>query len=430
MRAVLLAVLAVAASLAAGPAGGAAEDLPEAETRFRSEVAAEIAAFADACAKLGAKDAGLAALEEARDLDPLAKGLKPAGDSLAALPADAPDGAAFPKRRAEAGRAVAKAYDRCCALRHDPKEDARFDDYALRALRWDPAEPRLKRAAAAAEAASGGNRPVEAGLFLRGVLRADPQGAARGRYDGLVDCLAKKDPVLLGSAAQDLVAFVSIPKDWRKGGTFPVLVAVDGAGCDFLGCARGFAAARGARPFIVVSPMTLTNTNELLPAKYPAYPKPLLDRWNGKRIDFDGPGVEAVLAEVRRRFGGEEKVFVTGFSGGGNYCYYKLLHDPAGVRGAAPCCGNFAGYGVDDAPGAGPAGGPPVHLFTGEKDEHRFFTFGNRDSPGIEPQTDAAAAALARLGYTRVERTMVKGSGHSPLRDQVWKFVDEVTGAK
>lgn len=316
-------------------AAGAAEDFSEAEGKLRREAAGEILAFADACSKVGAKEAGLAAVEEARDLDPLAKDLKTAGDARAALPADAPDAASFPKKRAEAGKAVAKAYDRCTALKHDAKEDARFDDYSLRALRWDPSDARVKRAAAASEAASGGNRPVEAGLFLRGILRADPEGAGKGRYDALVDGLARKDPLLLGSAAQDLVAFVSLPKDWRKGKAFPVLVAVDGAGCDFLGCARGFAAARGSRPLIVVSPMTLSNTNDLLPAKYPAYPKPLLDRWNG-----------------------------------------------------------------------------------------------NRDSPGIEPQTDAAAAALARLGYARVERTMVKGSGHSPLRDQVWKFVDEVMGVK
>ena len=421
---------AAALLLLAAAASASAQEPSDAEAKLRQEAAAEVVAFAGECAKLGARSEGLAAVEEARDLDRLATGIRAAGDALAALPADAPAAAAFPRKRAEAGKAVAKAYDRLCAMKHDPKADARFEDYLVRALRWDPADARVKRAATAAEAAQDGKRLPAAGLLLRGILRADPEGAGKGRYDGLLDRMAQKDLLVLGSATQDLVAFVSLPRDWKRGKSFPVLVAVDGAGCGFEGCARTFATTRGSRPFIVVSPMTLTNTNELLAAKYPAYPKALLDRWNGSRIDFDGPGVDAVLAEVRKRFGGEEKVFVTGFSGGGNWCYYKVLHDPGGVRGAAPCCANFAGYGVDGAPGAGPSGGPPVHVFTGEKDEHRDFTFGKKDSPGIEPQTDNAVAALKQLGYTRVERTMVKGSGHSALPDQVWRFVDEVLGSK
>jgi predicted esterase len=425
LRAAVAAVL-----LAAASAAGAAEGVSDAGSKIRQGMASDLAAFAGECAKLGAKAEGLAAVEEARDLDRLCPGIKAAEEAVAALPADAPDAAAFPKRRAEAGKSLAKSYDRLAALKHDAKDDARFDDYAARALRWDSSEARIKRAASVAEAAQKDKRIVGAGLLLRGVLRADPEGAARGKYDGLAERMAREELLVLGSADRDLVAFVSLPREWKKGKPCPVLVAVDGAGCGFEGAARTFATTRGSRPFIVVSPMTLSNTNELVAAKYPAYTKAVLDRWNGKRIDFDGAGMEGVLAAVRRMFGGEEKVFVTGFSGGGNYCYYKLLHDPAGVRGAAPCCANFSGYGVDGAPGAGPSGGPPVHIFTGEKDEHRDFTFGKKDSPGIEPQTDNAVAALQKLGFTRVERTMVKGVGHSAQPDQVWRFVDGVLGAK
>jgi hypothetical protein len=288
----------------------------------------------------------------------------------------------------------------------------------------------VKRAAAAADAASSGNRPLEAGLLVRGVLRADAAAAAKGKYDALVDRLAQRDLFVLGSMERDLVAYVSLPKGWKRGGSYPVLVGVEGAGCNFQGYGQGLAGARGSRAVIVVSPVTLSNTNALDPAKYPGYGKDLLAKWNGNRIEFDGPGVEGVLAEIRKRFGGEEKVFVTGFSGGGNYCYWKLLHDPEHVRGAAPACANFAGYGVDGAPGAGPSGGPPVRILTGEKDEHREFTFGKKDSPGIEPQTDNAVAALKTLGYTKVERTMLPGVGHSSCVPQVWKFVDEVMGAK
>jgi hypothetical protein len=84
--------------------------------------------------------------------------------------------------------------------------------------------------------------------------------------------------------------------------------------------------------------------------------------------------------------------------------------------------------GAEGAPGAGAGGGPPVHILTGEKDEHREFTFGKKDSPGIEPQTDRAVEVLQGLGYANVRRTMVKGAGHSSLPAEVWKFVDEVVG--
>ena len=167
----------------------------------------------------------------------------------------------------------------------------------------------------------------------------------------------------------------------------------------------------------------------LAKAKYPHYAQSLLDEWTGKRLEFDGAGVDALLAEIRALFGGEEKVFLTGFSGGGQYTYYKLLTDPEHVAGAVPCCANFAGNGKQGAPKAGDGGGPPVRILTGEQDKHREFTHGDKNSPGIEPQTDHAMKTLTELGYKNVERIMVK-AGHSPLHAKVWKFVDEVLGKR
>ncbi|MCK6479822.1 MAG: hypothetical protein L6R43_06660 [Planctomycetes bacterium] len=429
MRAVLLLLaLLPSALLPPGPARAAGAPSP-AEEKARREAAALVLEFASWCSANGAKAAGTAALEEARDLDRLHGDIPGLERALAALPGEGPGGAAAAKRREEAGKGIARVYDRLAAMKHEAADDARFREYGARALRWEPSEARVKRALAAVEEA-GTARPEEAGILLRAVKAADPEGAAKGRFDALEARLAQKDVLLLGSPTHPLMAFVSLPREWRKGREHPVLVAVDGAGCGFLGCARGFAAARGSRPLIVVSPMTLSNTNDLDPAKYPAYDPALLREWAGRRIEFDGKGMDALLAEVRRKFGGEERVFVTGFSGGGNWCYYKVLTDPAGVRGAAPACANFAGYGVQESPGAGEGGGPPVHILTGEKDEHRDFTFGRRDSPGIEPQTDAAVAALEGKGFTNLRRTMVKGAGHSPLREQVLAFVDEVLAGK
>jgi hypothetical protein len=98
-----------------------------------------------------------------------------------------------------------------------------------------------------------------------------------------------------------------------------------------------------------------------------------------------------------------------------------VLH-PGRVIVSAPACANFGGMGFSDAQPV--EGGPPVRILTGEKDEHRDFTFGNKNSPGIEPQTDAAVAALEKLGFKDVTRTMLKGVGHSACPLQVWEAVD------
>jgi hypothetical protein len=284
----------------------------------------------------------------------------------------------------------------------------------------------VKRALGEAEKLGKTRKPVQAGLLLRAVRRTAPDSS--DAVQAVEVRLAQKDVLMLGSETHPLVAFVSLPKSWKKGGKFPVLIAVDGAGCNFLGAGRGFSKSRGSRPVIVISPVTLSNTNALNPAKYPAYDKALLDEWGGRRMDFDGPGMEAILTIVRERFGGEEKVFVTGFSGGGNYCYWKFITDPEGCRGAAPACANYSGMGIGGAEGPGEGGGPPIHIMTGAQDPHRTWTFGKEGNPGIEPQTDNAEAKLKELGFTNVRRTMIKGAKHSSLQKQVWEFVDEVLG--
>ena len=178
---------------------------------------------------------------------------------------------------------------------------------------------------------------------------------------------------------------------------------------------------------IVLAPCTLTNTNKLEPKKYAFYTKEQLDEGNRDRFAFDLEGLNGLLQILKERYGANDKIAITGFSGGGNLCYGFTIVHPDRVLCAAPACANFSGMG---AQGAKPVtgGGPPVHIMTGAKDPHRDFTFGNRNSPGIEPQSDNAVAALTELGFKNVRRTMLKAAGHSPLRVQAFQFYDEVAG--
>ena len=262
---------------------------------------------------------------------------------------------------------------------------------------------------------------------------ADPDGTKSGKYDASDIDLGKSGKLMLGSATQALVAWVSLPKDWKKSGTYPVLVGCEGAGCGYQGYFNAFVTERGSRSVIMVTPVTLSNTNALDAAKFPMYSKETLDKFAAPgqgRMEFDYPGVEAILADIEARFGGESKVFQTGFSGGGQFTYWRLLQHPDKVRGAAPACGTFNPGFANEAKSVADGGGPPVHVFTGEKDEHRQFTFGDKNQPGIEPQTDWAFEAFTKLGYAHTKRTMVPGSGHAALPRQVWEFVDEVISGK
>ncbi len=408
------------------------KDPSAAESKLKPEAAKAVAEFAAWCAQHGAKKAGAAALEEATSLDAQTPKLAETKSALDALTEDAADAAdAVAKERKTAGPKIAVAYDRLAAIEHEPKDAARFDAYLLDALGWDPSAARLGKARKAVDDAAAANHLDQAGRLLVGVKHVDVEGVAAGKYEKTEIELATKDVLLLGSDESPLVGYVSLPKDWAKGKSYPILVAVDGAGCGFLGCCRNFAKERAARQVVVVAPITLSNTNDLKPESYPCYPKSLLDGYPKEkareRVEFDAKGVSALLDVVRKRFGGEPKCFYTGFSGGGIFTYFMLFHAPEEVRGAAPACGNFGGIGLDGAPGA-KDGGPPVHLFTGEKDPHRDDVFGQK--PGITGQTDLAQENLEKLGYRHVERTDVKGAGHEAFPALVWKFVDQVLGAK
>jgi dienelactone hydrolase len=263
-------------------------------------------------------------------------------------------------------------------------------------------------------------------MLLARLRDADPD-PSKAKYDAVEQEAAAADVALVKAPGQDLVAWVSLPKGWQPKGEWPVLVAVEGAGCNFLGAVHGFMASRASRRYVVVTPCSLSNTNELKPETYPYYPPAVLSDWNARRIDFDLPGLEAILDVLVERYHAEKKVAITGFSGGGNLCYSLVMRRPQRVWAAAPACANFQpGLASDASPVED--GGPPVHLFTGANDEHKNDVFGQK--PGIEGQTDWAVESFGKLGFKNVKRTMLPGVGHSSCTTQVWAFLDEVTAAR
>ncbi|MHC5009760.1 MAG: hypothetical protein ACYTG6_02290 [Planctomycetota bacterium] len=371
--------------LASGPEAQADARLDRAEASQKSKIAKVWLDLARYLAGRDLKAQAEQALADARALAPELRDLDDVAERVAALEGGGEVDADAERRLEKARKDAAKGYDKLARLFADENDDPRHTLYLLEAVNLDPSKRRVGR---------------------------------------LAD-LAKQDLLLFKSPDHPMAAFISLPKAWKPGREWPVLVSVDGAGANFRGNARGFRNQRGSRDWITVAPHALSCTNELKPEKYPAYTPELLAEWDSHRGQFDVAGLAAILDHLKTLFGAADKVAITGFSGGGNLCYGMLLHHPERILLAAPACANFQPGLARDAPQA-EDGGPPVHIFTGENDPHRHLTHGTTP-PGIEEQTDWAQKALADHGFTRVQRTMLPGVGHSSLSKQVWEFVDEVT---
>ncbi len=394
------------------------------ETKQSGKIAKVFVDYARWLKVKGQKEEAQQAIAEARAADPDAKDLARLATEVEALPDSAQPDPGLERRRKKAHRDAAKLYDKLAAIEHDPKDTARFEGYLFKALELEPSKSRIgKISGRIKQLASNRKGVAEAGRLLVRLREADP----KGRYDALEAQLAQTDVVLIKSPDHAIVGYLSLPKGWSKNGSYSILVAVDGAGSNFLGAGRNFAKRRGSRPFIVLAPCSFSNTNAIQPQKYPFYSKEVLDEGSRNRIEFDDEGLQALLKVVRERFGGKEKIGITGFSGGGNLCYAMTALFPERILFSAPACANFSGMGYNRAKPVD-GGGPPVHIMTGARDPHREFTHGNKNSPGIEPQTDNAMKALEALNFTNVKRTMLPGVKHSPCHAKVWDFCDEVVG--
>lgn len=399
-RALLLPLLALL------PHPAAAKDAPDAKTL--EKVAKVWSDYARWLKEKGQKDEAAAAITRAREAG--ATDLEALAQEVEALePADADPGLAT--RREEAHKEAAKLYDKL------GKSD---DAWLLRAAETEPSKARLGKLAAAARALAGNRQSADrAGRILVRLRELDPEG----KWDAIEEEMARGD-VALVKGAHAMVGYLSLPKGWKKSEALPVLVAVEGAGCGFLGRARDAAQSRGSRGFLVLAPCSLSNTNALEESKYPWYSKQQLDDGGRNRIGFDVEGLLALLEVLKERYGASERFAITGFSGGGNLCYAMTALHPGRVICSVPACANFTGAGFADAQPV--EGGPPVRILTGEKDEHRDYTFGKKEMPGIEPQTDHAVKALEKLGFKDVTREMLKGVGHSACAAQVWERIDAI----
>src|SRR5262249_51890919 len=154
---------------------------------------------------------------------------------------------------------------------------------------------------------------------------------------------------------------------------WPVVVVIESADREFLRTATAFAEARRQRPFILVTPLVVTNGG----AGYRRVPSYHYSRevWVGieksSAFDFDMKGITAIMQDVEKFYGGMAPYFITGLEAAGHTVWAILFNHPEAVKAAALVCPNYLGRWVDEAhiSSAHERVELPIRNFVGTEDE-------------------------------------------------------------
>jgi len=160
------------------------------------------------------------------------------------------------------------------------------------------------------------------------------------------------------ATAHPMKYYVSLPRNWSPDGKWPVIVAPSAHYGDKGKTNALFAAERDAREarFIIVSPLVI-NADRL--AAMTEYRGAVADAISAAdaatdgrdeiaRAKFDSEGIRAVLKDVQKRYRGEDRVYVTGFSSSTHIAYLFLFTHPDLLKGVMINSGGYAGRGVDE----------------------------------------------------------------------------------
>jgi len=327
-------------------------------------------------------------------------------------------------------RKLAGYYDKLFAAGlklSDSDTRKRFEEYLWAALELCPNEKRWKTILSLIDASLKAGETETAARLAGNALALKPPEKYAGKFKYALDAAAIDKVVLKSALSHSIKYYFSLPKNYKrkKDRKWPILVCVDGAGSGFKGMANGYLNSRGNFPFIIVSPCTFANTNKIEDGMLEKYRKlysdDVISKGKAGRLDWDEEGILAIIKELQEEYDAESRIYITGFSGGGKATYMMVFKHPDLLNGAAPACGNFSSRSYSRLKNSfsDEARNFPVHMITGEKDPHREFTFGDKNIPGIEPQTDLAERLLKELKYPNYKRTMVPGMGHSAAQKHV-----------
>ena len=222
---------------------------------------------------------------------------------------------------------------------------------------------------------------------------------------------------------------VSLPAGWTPDRAWPVVIVIPDAARDFAGNLAEFATAGAATPYIFVAPHVVTSGGsrgyrDAPGFRYTAAEWREVDRLGDFR--FDEEGVAATIADVRERFHGDDRVYLTGWEAGGHTVWALLLRHPEQFRAVAPVSTNFQGRWLDaDQPVARPAVMPEVRvLFCGGE----CFPADVRGH--LMTQTQEAIALARSRGFGEIAIDVREGTRHGPLAADVLAWFAAVSAAE
>src|ERR1051326_3071415 len=191
---------------------------------------------------------------------------------------------------------------------------------------------------------------------------------------------ASPAPELKTASSHPIQYYLSLPNGWTATKKWPVVVVIESADREFLQAATAFANARGSRPFIIVTPLVVTNGGagfRSVPTYH--YSNAVWDRiQSAGPFKFDMDGLNAIMQDVVKDYRGEDKFFLTGLEAAGHTIWGVLFNHPEVLRAAVLVCPNYAGRWIDEAhiSNAPERVDLPIRNFVGAND-----TLCSQDSP-------------------------------------------------
>jgi len=236
-------------------------------------------------------------------------------------------------------------------------------------------------------------------------------------------CVAQA-PQLKTASTHPIQYYLSLPYNWSADKKWPVVVVIESANREFEQASTAFAQARKKLPFIIITPLVVTNGGagyRSVPTYH--YSDAVWDRiQKSGDFTFDWEGITAVVKEVSKQYGGEEKYFLTGFEAGGHTVWGIIFKRPETLLGAALICPNYLGRWVNEQQisTAVERTRLPIRNFIGTKDE--------LCAPGhpIYNQMERATNLAQQHGYRNVSVTSVEGKGHERLADEVLNYFNSL----
>jgi len=224
-------------------------------------------------------------------------------------------------------------------------------------------------------------------------------------------------PQLKTASTHPIQYYLSLPEGWTSTKKWPVVVVIESADREFLQAATRFAQANQQQPFILVTPLVVTNGGQ----GYRSVPTYHYSDSVWNRIESSGPftfdmdGITAIMQDVVREYGAEDRYFVTGLEAGGHTVWGILFNHPESIRGAVLVCPNYLGRWVDEAKiSTSPARADlPIRNFVGTKD-----TLCSAGSP-IYSQIQRAMTLAAAHGYKNASLVRVEGKAHEAMAEEV-----------